>query len=228
MSSLIRFNFILHDAERLLLKALLKISKDDPRTKGVFDSLKNAQSRENYFHNWENILLCIKFIDESVKCPIMREMAMVATMFKDSAFSPFVRSSKVWSADNAFYILKNILGVSDAVAKEIRHSIHRIDPPSSRHGKYSELDKLVMDLNFVRLASKWEVFLEISKAVLSESGYPRTAESLLIRGRYFRQNFPMTKDGKKLPIFLSAYTLQYEAAARKNIDDFLQKCKQHQ
>lgn len=225
MAADIHFDFLLHDAERSALEALNSLTKEHPMTWAVFNFLKSFQCRKLTFHNWENVLLCVKFIDHAVTCPHKREHAIVATIFKDCHFNPFSNLWKISSANFCFDNLFNILGVSKGVAEEIRSSILKINTPKLRQSKMTELEKLVTDVNFIRLASKWEAFLDISKMVLAEKGYRENTESLLVRGKYFRLNFPMTLSRNPTPIFLSSYAHPYEAAARENIKAFLLGCK---
>lgn len=225
MSSLKRFNFILHDAENILFNALLQITKGHEKTIKVFDSVKNAQCRKFPFHNWENVLLCVKFINEVVTCSHMRDQAMVAIMFKDLSFSPFYHLSKRDSANACHHMLSHVLEVPSAVADQIKRSILMAEPPKLRQKKLTELDKIVMDTSFIRLASSWDMFLEIAELVLRESGLPKTEWAFWVRANYFRKYFPMTLSRNPAPIYLSSYAHPYEAAARANMKAFVSSCK---
>ncbi len=219
------FNIILHDAEKLALEALMRIAKDHPKTKMVFDSVKNAQCRKLHFHNWENVLLGVKFVHEAVTCPHMRDTAIVAILFKDYSFNPFSPVHKLHSAHLCFDLLSEVLLISKGISEDIKRAILRVEPPKLRSKKLSDLDKIVMDVSFIRLASTSGVFWDITKLLLKEKGLPETPKSFNIRARYFTQNFPMTLSQNPLPIFLSESAQPYQDMARVNIKAFLRACK---
>lgn len=219
------FNIILHDAEKLALEALMRIAKDHPKTKMVFDSVKNAQCRKLHFHNWENVLLGVKFVHEAVTCPNMRDTAIVAILFKDYSFNPFSPAHKFHSAHLCFDLLSEVLSISKGISEDIKRAILRVEPPKLRSKKLSDLDKIVMDVSFIRLASTSGVFWDITKLLLREKSLPETQKSFEIRARYFRQNFPATLSLNTLPIFVSGFAEPYEDMARANIKGFLAACK---
>jgi hypothetical protein len=226
MSSLKKvFDIFLHDAEKLALESLMRITSDHAKTKMVFDTLKNAQCRKFAFHNWENVLLCVKFIHEVVACPHMRDKAIVATLFKDYAFNPFSSAYKLHSAHLCFDLLFEVLSVNKGLAEEIKHSILKVEPPKERSKKLTDLDKAVIDVSFIRLASAPRVFWDITKLLLKEKGLPENQKSFDTRARWFRQNFPLTLSRSPVPIFLSPFAEPYEAMARVNVKGFLLACK---
>lgn len=226
MSSLKKiFDIFLHDAEKLALEALTRIASDHSKTKMVFETLKSAQCRKFAFHNWENVLLCVKFIHEVVACPHMRDKAIVATLFKDYAFNPFSSTYKLHSAHLCFDLLFEVLSVNKGLAGEIKHAILKVEPPKERSKKLTDLDKVVIDVSFIRLASAPGVFWDITKLLLREKGLPENQESFDIRARWFRQNFPMTLSRSPVPIFLSDFAHPYEDTARANVKGFLLACK---
>jgi hypothetical protein len=154
----------------------------------------------------------------------MRDQAMVAIMFKDLSFSPFYPLCKRDAANACLHILTTTLEVTFAVADQIKHAILMVETPKLRQKKLTELDKIVMDTSFIRLASTWDMFLEIAELVLHESGLPKTEWAFYVRASYLRRHFPMTLSRNPAPIFLSSYAQPYEAAARANIKAFVAAC----